>query len=280
MFEGVFGKEGIFGKGGVFGQGCGFTPYTDTSDDAPVQDTEYTIEEGTGLYIVNTSGDLIVRGVEGDQLRMIVPDNRGPGVAPPMAHHDPASKQVQITSANQNIIVEAPWQVTNLHITHIDGNVRLIDLSADVQVTANDGNLSAQDITGAFRGTTNDSNVTIKDLHSSDVDMTINDGSALVGMDVLTEGSVKMVSANAPISLSLPDASAFDLTARVSGGRITTNLTDASDIGDKLELSHNGGGASIYLEAQSGNIDVRVIDTGATERIEEEDKKKKKKKKK
>jgi hypothetical protein len=274
MIEGVFGKDGFFGGHGAFSKEGGFGDMgfkgPNEPETQPFDIIEFSPEQGAFLTIENANGDIIIRGKDSDKIRLLVPAGIDHETDAPQAHYDQDANHLQIRSADQNLVLELPWQVSTATIKHQEGNLLIRDLSMDLDLTLNDSNLSLRDITGALHTTAGDSNLSFKNLESTDFDLKFSDGAATVALGLLTEGSVKCVCNDGSLALSLPRLSAFDLSGTISDGRITTNLNeDITESDGTIALTHNGGGAEILLIGSDGNIDVRLVDPAVTETISE-----------
>lgn len=274
MIEGVFGKDGFFGGHGMFDKGGGLGGMgfgeTNAPETEPFDTMEFSAEPGASLSIDNANGDIIIRGRDSEKIRLLVPAGNLSDTDTPQGHYDPDTNHLQITSADQNLALELPWQVSTATISHQDGNLLMRDLSVDLDLTLSDSNLTMRDITGVLRATATESNLIFKDFESTDFDLTFNDGTATVALGLLTKGSVKCVCNDGSLALNLPRLSAFDLKGNITDGRFTTNLNEEIIESDgTIDLTHNGGGAEIVLIGSDGTIDVKLVDMAATETISE-----------
>jgi DUF4097 and DUF4098 domain-containing protein YvlB len=150
-----------------------------------------------------------------------------------------------------------------LNIHTDDGNVRVENVTGNLQFETGDGDVRLRDVEGSLHADTHDGNVEVNgrfnllSLHTGDGNI-----DAEVGAATAPQSGWLMRSGDGNIRLKLPDNLGADLDAHTGDGEVNVGFpVTASGVGKENSFRGkiNGGGVSIELRTGDGDIKVEKM---------------------
>lgn len=149
-----------------------------------------------------------------------------------------------------------------VEVTQRIGAVRASDLDTESTLRTNNGRVRVMDAAAKVTIRTDNGSVDVED-HNGSLDIQTDNGSVEIEIRGLaSDQSVRAVTDNGRIDLSLPREIDADLTAMTDDGFIRFDLTDFDHVANATATSRslvatlNGGGPLITLETDNGLIDI------------------------
>jgi len=152
---------------------------------------------------------------------------------------------------------------SDLNIHTDDGNVRVENVTGNLQFETGDGDVRLRDVEGSLHADTHDGNVEVNgrfnvlSLHTGDGNI-----DAEVGAATAPQSGWLLRSGDGNIRLKLPDNLGADLDAHTGDGEVNVGFpVTASGVGKENSFRGkiNGGGVSIELRTGDGDIKVEKM---------------------
>jgi len=152
---------------------------------------------------------------------------------------------------------------SDLNIHTDDGNVRVENVTGNLQFETGDGDVRLRDVEGSLHADTHDGNVEVNgrfnvlSLHTGDGNI-----DAEVGAATPPQSGWLLRSGDGNIRLKLPDNLGADLDAHTGDGEVNVGFpVTASGVGKENSFRGkiNGGGVSIELRTGDGDIKVEKM---------------------
>ena len=152
---------------------------------------------------------------------------------------------------------------SDLNIHTDDGNVRVENVTGNLQFETGDGDVRLRDVEGSLHADTHDGNVEVNgrfnilSLHTGDGNI-----DAEVGAATAPQSGWLLRSGDGNIRLKLPDNLGADLDAHTGDGEVNVGFpVIASGVGKENSFRGkiNGGGVSIELRTGDGDIKVEKM---------------------
>ncbi len=152
---------------------------------------------------------------------------------------------------------------SDLNIHTDDGNVRVENVTGNLQFETGDGDVRLRDVEGSLHADTHDGNVEVNgrfnvlSLHTGDGNI-----DAEVGAATPPQSGWLLRSGDGNIRLKLPDSLGADLDAHTGDGEVNVGFpVTASGVGKENSFRGkiNGGGVSIELRTGDGDIKVEKM---------------------
>jgi len=152
---------------------------------------------------------------------------------------------------------------SDLNIHTDDGNVRVENVTGNLQFETGDGDVRLRDVEGSLHADTHDGNVEVNgrfnvlSLHTGDGNI-----DAEVGAATAPQSGWLLRSGDGNIRLKLPDSLGADLDAHTGDGEVNVGFpVTASGVGKENSFRGkiNGGGVSIELRTGDGDIKVEKM---------------------
>lgn len=184
----------------------------------------------------------------------------------------PDSTQVRASTGSGGVRVTG---VAGVRTTTGSGSVHVNDIRGEVEVHTGSGGIDAQGIGGAFRGETGSGSIAASLRQSGPVNVetgsgsirldgvkgavTARTGSGSVTLDGEPTDNWSVHTSSGGVTVRLPSTAKFDLHARTSSGRITSDhpVTVHSAERRSLDGQVRGGGPSVDLRTSSGSIRIQ-----------------------
>jgi hypothetical protein len=156
--------------------------------------------------------------------------------------------------------VKLPRQ-TDVVLKTSNGRINIEAIDGTVGLRSSNGRIEAEHINGAAEARTSNGRIEFTNITGPIETRTSNGSIAIESPQPLAAGnSIKCETSNGSVRLELAHASAFDLEARTSNGRIRTNFdvdrTDGGDSKRRINGTVNGGGPLLDLTTTNGSISI------------------------
>jgi len=144
-----------------------------------------------------------------------------------------------------------------------NGTISVADISGTVRLRSSNGRVACEHVTGSIEASTSNGRISLVDV-AGRIDVGTSNGSVtIVHSDPLDESeSIIARTSNGSIKLSLPETSSFELEARTSNGRISTDFSTL--IRGNISKTHvsgtvGHGGPKVKLTTSNGSISIRPL---------------------
>lgn len=240
-----------FGKRPPFG--------TDEESMGEATQQAYSLPEGSSLDIRCFGGNLVIRGIAGDQIRFPRGSEWSPDALRPRISIDVEKKSVEIRISGCSEEIEVPWRVINLIASVVGGNVTVTDIAADSRLSVNGGNLTVDRLTGALQASANGGNVLCSHIESNQVSLNVIGGNTLLQLGALIDGVVALNAKGGNVQLRLPQNASFRIEAWARMGGIRTDVPGTRQDGvteSVFQAIYGDGGAAVTINSVSGEIEI------------------------
>ncbi|MFC1716404.1 DUF4097 family beta strand repeat-containing protein, partial [Candidatus Poribacteria bacterium] len=172
-------------------------------------------------------------------------------------------REISISSAGDDVVIEAPTNVTSIELAQSGGDAAILKLEADMVAKVSGGDMTISEFTGKIQASVEGGDAVLSGISSTSVEVRTEGGDTNLNMLApIEEGSI-ILSGNDDISLVLPAESKCEISAS-AGGDIENSLPqEALEIIEEkdnyLNVKLNGGGAEITLASSSGDISVGTV---------------------
>lgn len=220
---------------------------------------EYTPPDGSSLDIRCVGGNLVIRGIDGDQIRFPRGSEWDQDTLRPRIAIDAENKRVEVRVSGRSEEIEVPWSVINLIVNVVGGNSSVSDIAADCQFSVNGGNISIDRLTGALQVNANGGSITCSQIASNQISLKVNGGNTVLQLNPITEGTVNLKAKGGNVQLRLSRESSFRVEASSKFGSVDTEIpgTRSSTLTESIfHAVHGDGAADITIKAVAGNIGI------------------------
>lgn len=141
------------------------------------------------------------------------------------------------------------------------GSIHLGESEGSAELATSAGSIGVKSARGALHAVTSGGSITIDEAHDI-VNADTSAGSINATFVSQPPGDCKLTTAGGSITLKMDSELAFELDARTSGGKVTTEIPVATTVSgsgasSSLKGKLNGGGKALVLRTSAGNINIR-----------------------
>ncbi len=143
------------------------------------------------------------------------------------------------------------------------GNLELGELSGPAEVETSAGSIQVHSARGTLKAKTSGGSIEIADAQDA-VTAQTSAGSVSAAFSAQPPGDCSLITSGGNVQVKLAGNLAFDVQAKTSAGRVSTELPITSTVvGESktgvLEGKLNGGGKTLLLKTSAGNITIRKL---------------------
>jgi len=143
------------------------------------------------------------------------------------------------------------------------GDIKLGEISGTAQVETGSGSIRATSVRAGLMARSGGGDMQIDDA-SDTVIVHTGSGSISASFSAQPKEECRLTTSGGDIIVKVDDKLAFDIEAKTSGGRVTTEAPITATVvgehtSDELKGKLNGGGKVLLLKTGSGNINIRKL---------------------
>lgn len=252
------------------GEVVGSSPEANSSSKANAEDfaRDYNAKENSRVRIKNVSGDIIVRGTDGNRIsvRGIKEGrNKDQVEVEDRSSNDGVDLGVKYNCRNCNASIRFEVEVPRGmrlrfdEISTASGDVEISNVNGNLEAQSASGNVKIQDVSGKVEANSASGNVVVRDI-SGEVNAETASGNVEVSIKQLNgDGDMKYSSASGNVEVTLPSDTNADVELSTISGSVKTDFPievqrPQYGPGESAEGQLGSGGRKLKLSAVSGNV--------------------------
>jgi DUF4097 and DUF4098 domain-containing protein YvlB len=229
---------------------------------------EYEAKDNNSIRIQNASGDVIVRGVDGNRIRVRgIKEGRDRNQVEVKddSNDDAVDLGVKYNCRNCNASIRFEVEVPRAmrlrydEISTASGNVRVSDITGRLGARSASGNVKIENVMGNVEAESASGDVTVENI-TGEVSAETASGNVAVRIKQLTgEGDMRYYSASGNVEVAVPADINADVRLSTKSGNVKTDFPlevkkREFGPGETAEGKLGSGGRQLRLSTASGNV--------------------------